>query len=147
MSFTNKLQSSPHIWNTFRNSKCRRPLWSENIQADTTITVDIWVVNSCCKCNLGEEDKDKNDIKTLKSCQIMLHYIPSQGYAIFLDTWQWRKTVFMTIILWNDWNYLTPVPHNNFISHKFKTAKVTCVCSMIFQTKLSNNCWFQIFLM
>lgn len=47
-------------WHTFRDSECRRPLWSENIQTDTAVTINIWVVNSRCKCNLRGHKRKKS---------------------------------------------------------------------------------------
>lgn len=42
---------------TFWYCKCRWPLWSQYIQTNTPIAVDIWVVNFCCECNLWQSVK------------------------------------------------------------------------------------------
>lgn len=41
-------------WVTFRNGKCWRPLWSENVQTDAAVTVNIRVVDSRRERNLKD---------------------------------------------------------------------------------------------
>lgn len=79
------LSNHPESWVsfiilTFRNSKCRRPLWSEYIQTDTAVTVNIWVVNSCCKCNLKEEIKEnESDVKPKQVCAKPMMLMTASG--------------------------------------------------------------------
>jgi len=38
--------------NTFRDCEGGRPLITENIETDTTVGVDIWMIDSCRKVHL-----------------------------------------------------------------------------------------------
>lgn len=40
---------------TFRNSECRWPLWSEDVETNAAVTVDVWVVYFRIECNLWKE--------------------------------------------------------------------------------------------
>lgn len=44
---------------TFGDGKCRWPLWPQNIKTDAAIAVDIWVIDSCGKCNLRKIEKNE----------------------------------------------------------------------------------------
>lgn len=72
-----------HCTHTFRDGECRGPLWSENIQTDAAVTVDIWVVNSCCECNLR---RVKQKIKNA-GCSTMLFYNKLALHLISLLQW------------------------------------------------------------
>jgi hypothetical protein len=38
--------------NTFGDCECGRPLVTKNVETNTTVGVDIWMINSCCKVYL-----------------------------------------------------------------------------------------------
>ena len=41
--------------NTFGDRKCRGPLIAENIKTDTSVAVDIWMINACREVYLQRE--------------------------------------------------------------------------------------------
>lgn len=47
---------------TFGDGESRRPLWSQDVKTNAAVAVDIWVVDSCGKCNL-KTDKEKRNVR------------------------------------------------------------------------------------
>lgn len=45
---------------TFGDGESRRPLWSQNVKTNAAVAVDIWVVDSCGKCNLKADGGERN---------------------------------------------------------------------------------------
>lgn len=49
------LCSQKHLL-TFGDGESWRPLWSQDVKTDAAVAVDIWVVDSCGKCNLKTDE-------------------------------------------------------------------------------------------
>lgn len=47
---------------TFGDGESWRPLWSQNVKTNAAVAVDIWVVDSCGKCNLKTEKKCEAEV-------------------------------------------------------------------------------------
>lgn len=45
---------------TFGDGESWRPLWSQNVKTNAAVAVDIWVVDSCGKCNLKTDEEKRN---------------------------------------------------------------------------------------
>lgn len=44
---------------TFGDGESWRPLWSQNVKTNAAVAVDIWVVDSCGKCNLKTDGEER----------------------------------------------------------------------------------------
>lgn len=45
---------------TFGDGESWRPLWSQNVKTNAAVAVDIWVVDSCGKCDLKTDREKRN---------------------------------------------------------------------------------------
>lgn len=100
---------------TFRNGERRRPLRSEDIQADTAVTVNVWVVDSCCECNLAgnKNTETSEDVYNRTRVRLMLCNSNSRQEAELFNAC-------VVISCWKNWFNLMRVVNNQseFMTHK-----------------------------